>query len=80
MQQLSTERANRNRDQLNLQGTISELQQSLQSEQQAADGEVLMFDLCCNHLFACLDFCWGSTWVFLSHGGTDESAKVTTLY
>uniref|UniRef100_A0A4W6FKR3 Kinesin family member 15 n=1 Tax=Lates calcarifer TaxID=8187 RepID=A0A4W6FKR3_LATCA len=36
-EQLSTERANRNRDQLNLQGTISELQQSLQSEQQAAD-------------------------------------------
>ncbi|XP_039992248.1 kinesin-like protein KIF15-A [Xiphias gladius] len=36
-EQLSTERANRNRGQLNLQETINELQQSLQSEQQAAD-------------------------------------------
>uniref|UniRef100_A0A8C9ZCZ3 Kinesin family member 15 n=1 Tax=Sander lucioperca TaxID=283035 RepID=A0A8C9ZCZ3_SANLU len=34
---LSSERANRNRDQLNLQETVSELQQSLQSEQQAAE-------------------------------------------
>ncbi|XP_071353641.1 kinesin-like protein KIF15 [Trachinotus anak] len=36
-EQLSTEKANRNRDQLSLQETISELQQSLQSEQEAAD-------------------------------------------
>ncbi|KAG7238511.1 hypothetical protein INR49_030784 [Caranx melampygus] len=36
-EQLSTEKANRDRDQLNLQDTISELQQSLQSEQKAAD-------------------------------------------
>lgn len=50
MQLLSTERANRNRDQLNLQETVNELQQSLQSEQQAAEGEVLMFPLCCRHL------------------------------
>ncbi|XP_076014647.1 kinesin-like protein KIF15 [Genypterus blacodes] len=35
-EQLSTERASRNREQLNLQETISNLQQSLQSEQQAA--------------------------------------------
>uniref|UniRef100_UPI0037E86546 kinesin-like protein KIF15 n=1 Tax=Semicossyphus pulcher TaxID=241346 RepID=UPI0037E86546 len=34
---LSTERANKNRDQLNLQETVSELQQSLQTEQQAAE-------------------------------------------
>ncbi|TMS20952.1 Kinesin-like protein KIF15-A [Larimichthys crocea] len=34
---LSTERANKNRDQLNLQETVSELQQSLQSEQKAAE-------------------------------------------
>ncbi|KAM9341282.1 kinesin-like protein KIF15 [Symphorus nematophorus] len=34
---LATERANKNRDQLNLQETISELQQSLQSEQRAAE-------------------------------------------
>ncbi|XP_049918556.1 kinesin-like protein KIF15-B [Epinephelus moara] len=34
---LSAERANRNRDQVNLQETVSELQQSLQSEQQAAE-------------------------------------------
>ncbi|KAF1374863.1 hypothetical protein PFLUV_G00233480 [Perca fluviatilis] len=34
---LSSERANRNRDQLNLQETVRELQQSLQSEQQAAE-------------------------------------------
>ncbi|XP_038584818.1 kinesin-like protein KIF15-A [Micropterus salmoides] len=34
---LSTERANKNRDQLSLQVTVSELQQSLQSEQQAAE-------------------------------------------
>ncbi|XP_044023703.1 kinesin-like protein KIF15-A isoform X2 [Siniperca chuatsi] len=36
-QLLSTERANKNRDQLNLQETVSELHQSLQSEQQAAE-------------------------------------------
>ncbi|KAM9842620.1 kinesin-like protein KIF15 [Aulostomus maculatus] len=36
-EQLCTERANRNRDQLNLQETINTLQQSLQSEQQAAE-------------------------------------------
>nr|XP_019940782.1 PREDICTED: kinesin-like protein KIF15 [Paralichthys olivaceus] len=36
-EQLSAERVNRNRDQLSLQETISELQQSLQSEQQASD-------------------------------------------
>lgn len=42
MQLLSTERANRNRDQVNLQETVSELQQSLQSEQQAAEGKDLM--------------------------------------
>ncbi|KAK2826058.1 hypothetical protein Q5P01_020272 [Channa striata] len=41
---LSTEKANRNRDQHNLQETISELQQSLQSEQQAA--EVLRSEIC----------------------------------
>lgn len=57
MQLLSTERANKNRDQLNLQETVSELQQSLQSEQEAADGKVLMFLLCCNPLFARLHFC-----------------------
>ncbi|KAG8013374.1 Kinesin-like protein KIF15-A, partial [Nibea albiflora] len=34
---LSTERANKNRDQLNLQETVSDLQQSLQSEQKAAE-------------------------------------------
>ncbi|XP_070776383.1 kinesin-like protein KIF15 [Enoplosus armatus] len=34
---LSTEQANKTRDQLNLQETVSELQQSLQSEQQAAE-------------------------------------------
>ncbi|KAA8582196.1 hypothetical protein FQN60_008936 [Etheostoma spectabile] len=34
---LSSERANWNRDQLNLQETVSELQQSLQSEQQVAE-------------------------------------------
>ncbi|XP_034380980.1 kinesin-like protein KIF15-A [Cyclopterus lumpus] len=34
---LSSERANRNRDHLNLQETVHELQQSLQSEQQAAE-------------------------------------------
>lgn len=50
MQLLSTERANGNRDQLSLQETVSELQQSLRSEQQAAEGKVLMFLLCCNHL------------------------------
>ncbi|CAK6956990.1 kinesin-like protein KIF15-B [Scomber scombrus] len=36
-EQLSTERANRNRDQLNLQETIINLEQSLQSEQKAAE-------------------------------------------
>lgn len=40
MQQLSTERANRNRDQLNLQETITNLEQSLQSEQKAAEGAI----------------------------------------
>lgn len=50
MQLLSSERANGNRDQLNLRETVSELQQSLQSEQQAAEGKVLMFLPCCNHL------------------------------
>ncbi|XP_034531581.1 kinesin-like protein KIF15-A [Notolabrus celidotus] len=34
---LASERANKTRDQLNLQETVSELQESLQSEQQAAD-------------------------------------------
>ncbi|KAK5857402.1 hypothetical protein PBY51_010650 [Eleginops maclovinus] len=41
---LSTERANRNKDQLNRQETVNELQQSLQSEQQAA--EVLRSEIC----------------------------------
>lgn len=52
MQLLSTERANRNKDQLSLQDTVSELQKSLQSEQQAAEGsdEVLMFLLFYDHL------------------------------
>ncbi|XP_053191642.1 kinesin-like protein KIF15-B [Scomber japonicus] len=36
-EQLSTERANRNRDQLNLQETITNLEQSLQSEQKTAE-------------------------------------------
>ncbi|XP_023254368.1 kinesin-like protein KIF15-A [Seriola lalandi dorsalis] len=36
-EQLSTEKANRNRDQLNLQETINELHESLQSEQEAAN-------------------------------------------
>ncbi|KAM7375859.1 hypothetical protein PAMP_005625 [Pampus punctatissimus] len=36
-EQLSTERANRNRDQLNLQEIISNLERSLQSEQQTAE-------------------------------------------
>ncbi|KAM8737455.1 kinesin-like protein KIF15 [Acanthopagrus schlegelii] len=36
-EQLCTERANKNRDQLRLQETVNELQQSLQSEQQAAE-------------------------------------------
>lgn len=43
MQLLSTERADKNRDQLNLQETVSELQQSLESEQQAAEGKVWYF-------------------------------------
>lgn len=38
VQQLSTERNNWNKDQLGLQETINNLQQSLQSEQQAAEG------------------------------------------
>lgn len=42
MQLLSSERANRNKDQLSVQETVSELQQSLQSEQQAAEGKDLM--------------------------------------
>ncbi|XP_067336732.1 kinesin-like protein KIF15 isoform X2 [Channa argus] len=41
---LSTEKANRSRDQLNLQETINELQQSLQSEQQAA--KILRCEIC----------------------------------
>lgn len=53
MQQLSTERANRNRDQLNLQETISNLEQSLQSEQQAAEGAVSAFVV---KIFTCLTF------------------------
>lgn len=58
MQQLSTQKANRDRYHLNLQDTISDLQQSLQSEQKAADGEPLMFNLHYNHLLVCLDFIW----------------------
>lgn len=58
MQQLSTEKANRDKDQLNLQDTISELQQSLQSEQKAADGETLMFKLHYCHCVAWLDSFW----------------------
>lgn len=38
IQLLSTERNNRKKDQLTLQETINNLQQSLQSEQQAAEG------------------------------------------
>lgn len=38
VQQLSTERNDWNKDQLCLQETINNLQQSLQSEQQAAEG------------------------------------------
>ncbi|XP_040055964.2 kinesin-like protein KIF15 [Gasterosteus aculeatus] len=41
---LSCERANRNKDQLNLQATVCELQQSLLSEQQAA--QVLRSEVC----------------------------------
>uniref|UniRef100_A0A7N6AB43 Kinesin-like protein n=1 Tax=Anabas testudineus TaxID=64144 RepID=A0A7N6AB43_ANATE len=41
---LSTERTNRNKDQLKLQETINELQQSLESEQKAA--EVLRSEIC----------------------------------
>ena len=58
MQLLSTERANRNTDQLNRQETANELQQSLQSEQQAAEGKDLMLLLCC--------------WKCLSDGGDDS--------
>lgn len=39
MQLLSTERANRNTEQHDLQETVSKLQQSLQSEQQVAEGK-----------------------------------------
>lgn len=39
MQVLSTERANRNTEQHDLQETVSKLQESLQSEQQSAEGE-----------------------------------------
>lgn len=46
MQLLSTERANRNKDQLKLQETINEMQQSLESEQKAAEGNDQMFLLC----------------------------------
>lgn len=50
MQQLCTERANKNRDLLSLQETVNELQQSLQSEQQAAEGNIQIYLLCCTHL------------------------------
>ncbi|XP_061599761.1 kinesin-like protein KIF15 isoform X2 [Cololabis saira] len=43
-EQLSAERANRNKDQLTFQETINSLQQNLQSEQQAA--EVLKSEIC----------------------------------
>lgn len=43
MQVLSNERANRNKEQLDLQNTVSELQQSLQSEQQAAEGKAFVY-------------------------------------
>lgn len=43
MKLLSTERADRNNELLTLQDTITQLQQKLQSEQQAAEGKVLMF-------------------------------------
>lgn len=39
MQVLSTERANRNTEQHDLQETVSKMQESLQSEQQSAEGE-----------------------------------------
>lgn len=39
MQLLITERADRKNDQLSLQDTISQLQQNLLSEQQAAEGK-----------------------------------------
>lgn len=39
LQQLHAERASRSKDQLSFQETVNALQQSLQSEQQAADGE-----------------------------------------
>lgn len=38
MQLLSNERVNRNTEQQDLQETVSKLQQSLQSEQQVAEG------------------------------------------
>lgn len=38
-QLLSTERANYNKDKLNLQETVSELQHKLQTEQQATEGK-----------------------------------------
>lgn len=50
MQQLCTERANKNRDLLSLQETVNELQQSLQSEQQAAEGNIQIYLLLCTHL------------------------------
>lgn len=43
MQLLSTERADRKNDQLSLQDTISQLQQNLLSEQQAAEGKNELF-------------------------------------
>lgn len=47
MQLLSTERANSSRDLLNLQENVSELQHSLQSDQQAAEGKLLVSLLSC---------------------------------
>ncbi len=58
MQLLSTERADKNRDQLNLQETVSELQQSLQSEQQAAEGKVWYFSC------VVVTYVWSPAWTF----------------
>ncbi len=55
MQLLSTERANNSKDLLKLNETVSELQQRLQSEQQASDGKDMMFLCCCCHL---PELCW----------------------
>lgn len=43
MQRLSTEQADKNNDLLALQDTITQLQENLKSEQQAAAGKVLIF-------------------------------------